>query len=273
MKQAALFPIHAEDRMLDVLPMTAEERGGYFMLLLLLWRLGPMNGEKAAALLGEKQGLSDRLATAFFRAEDGTLSAPWMEAHRDLLKAQSERNSRNGSKGGRPEKKRRSKKKSERLATANQPVSDRFPVADPAPESDRLAPGFQGPEQSNSASIQRERVKSDSVKESGTPRARKSRVVRVLFDEGPVADFDTFRFQFEALGLGAVDLRHYFNAAQTWSRSNGERKVDWVETVKGWMLRDKAAGKLMMARTAEEIGQTTQDALDYLNMGQAQPKQ
>ncbi|GAA4392095.1 hypothetical protein [Hymenobacter koreensis] len=70
-----------------------------------------------------------------------------------------------------------------------------------------------------------------------------------LMADSPLADFSVFEQQFLALKdtrFARADLQHYHEALLSWSKSKGEKRIDWVEAVRGSMRRDLDKGQLVI---------------------------
>lgn len=61
---------------------------------------------------------------------------------------------------------------------------------------------------------------------------------KILFRESKYFDFATFENAFYGSEYQQFDLKHYHEAALNWSDGNGEKKIDWIATVKTWISRD-----------------------------------
>lgn len=60
-----------------------------------------------------------------------------------------------------------------------------------------------------------------------------------LFKEDEFSDFEKFKLQFEDTEFADADLKYYFDSFMDWSNSKGEKKVDWIATVRNGMRKDK----------------------------------
>lgn len=61
----------------------------------------------------------------------------------------------------------------------------------------------------------------------------------ILFRESVYFDFDLFKMQFFGIAKYEVlSLEDYHENALNWSNGKGEKRLDWIATVKNWMNRD-----------------------------------
>lgn len=97
---------------------------------------------------------------------------------------------------------------------------------------------------------------------NATTRERKC-----LFEDSKFYDFEKFKAQFSEPEFSDIDLLHYYNRVKFWSGSNGQKKCDWIQTAKNWMMADEENGKLRKIKTEQPGGMQalTQDEIEYLN--------
>jgi len=69
---------------------------------------------------------------------------------------------------------------------------------------------------------------------------------KILFRESSIFDQQAFVMAFMGTKYEQqkVNYEYYWNAALNWSDSGQNKKIDWVATVRGFMERDSAEGKL-----------------------------
>lgn len=79
--------------------------------------------------------------------------------------------------------------------------------------------------------------------------AKKEKSKEILFSESDVAEFSEFEKRFSDSDYKLFDLRFYYEAVKNWSESKEAKKVNWVATARGFMLRDIQDGKAKMKNT------------------------
>lgn len=81
----------------------------------------------------------------------------------------------------------------------------------------------------------------------------KPKVTAHLFVESAVVDFSIFEKSFENTDYNSFDLKFYYESVKNWSASSGSKRIDWVSTTRGFMLRDIQVGKQKMKQNIELI--------------------
>jgi len=86
-------------------------------------------------------------------------------------------------------------------------------------------------------------------------------------DSSKFYDFEKFKAQFTEPEFSDIDLLHYYNRLKFWSGSNGQKKCDWIQTAKNWMMADEENGKLRKIKTEQPGGvrPLTPEEIEYLN--------
>jgi len=124
MNRAPAFMYYAKDHIATLAALSLDERGAWITLVNHIWEHGgPITTDIAVRLVGKKQLESVRF---LMRTKGNVITFDWIEETRKKQAQRSQINSVNGSLGGRP-KSRGSKKKSERLPVANQPLNEKKP--------------------------------------------------------------------------------------------------------------------------------------------------
>jgi hypothetical protein len=85
------------------------------------------------------------------------------------------------------------------------------------------------------------------VKEKGKVKGKENNSISVsgerrgrhLFKNSPFIDFELFRKQFEGTPYESLNLEYYHEAVKNWSASKNKMMIDWIATVRNWMLRDQ----------------------------------
>lgn len=67
---------------------------------------------------------------------------------------------------------------------------------------------------------------------------------KILFALSPF--FDKAKFAEALTGWSKAKINHYYDAADSWS-AEGNKKIDWIKTVKNWASRDESEGKKFVA--------------------------
>jgi hypothetical protein len=90
--------------------------------------------------------------------------------------------------------------------------------------------------------------KSNSIK--GGSGGKKDRGT-LMKDSGVTLEDISSTFR-ESDDLKVADPVHYFNAAMDWSRARGERRIDWIATVRNFARRDLSDGKMRLRHVKRE---------------------
>lgn len=69
--------------------------------------------------------------------------------------------------------------------------------------------------------------------------------IKKLFRESEFYDIDRLSLALMGTAYQEANVRYYHESALNWSESNGEKKMDWLATLKNWMARDMTAGKFI----------------------------
>ncbi|WP_052695363.1 hypothetical protein [Hymenobacter sp. AT01-02] len=97
--------------------------------------------------------------------------------------------------------------------------------------------------------------KPNQTKKKTTVSAPTSPVlVNCLMRDSPVASFAAFLLAWQALDdarFAGADLEYYHASLLDWSDSKGEKKKDWVATIRGSMRRDQREGRLVTPGTPQ----------------------
>jgi adenosine deaminase len=65
-----------------------------------------------------------------------------------------------------------------------------------------------------------------------------------LFSESEYFDFEKFRERFNSNpDYQKYDAKYYYESALLWSKSNNEKKADWIATVYNWCRKDVSLNK------------------------------
>lgn len=91
---------------------------------------------------------------------------------------------------------------------------------------------------------------------------KKEKSKEILFSQSDVAEFSEFEKRFLDSDYKLFDLRFYYEAVKNWSESKEAKKINWVATARGFMLRDVQDGKAKM-KNAEIVQQ--QNKKNYQN--------
>lgn len=73
-----------------------------------------------------------------------------------------------------------------------------------------------------------------------------------LFKNSEFFDFGKFEAEFLRLmeepkcKYRGADIKHYYDIVESWSRSKGRRRIDWIAQTRNIMLSDKSKGKLVL---------------------------
>jgi len=100
----------------------------------------------------------------------------------------------------------------------------------------------------------------DTVNDTVNVNVKKNKLH--LFSESEFFNFDLFEVEFIGTDYEQVDLRFYYEAVKNWSASKNEKKIDWISTARGFMLRDKQSNKLQLKNGA--VKQTDKSQLERL---------
>jgi len=68
----------------------------------------------------------------------------------------------------------------------------------------------------------------------------------ILFSECELFDFEVFKksmSEYSKSKYHDADMNYYYETVKNWSLSNNNRKIDWLATTAGFMLRDISANK------------------------------
>ncbi len=113
------------------------------------------------------------------------------------------------------------------------------------------------------------------------PPLKASRGGKQLMADTPFADYATFAAAWEAAAaanpatyadFAGVNLPHYHAALLDWSSANGEKKADWLATIRGSVRRDADEGRLRKAGVITQQSNPQQHAVNrpsYSNAGNA----
>lgn len=86
-----------------------------------------------------------------------------------------------------------------------------------------------------------------------------------IFPDSKFAKFEDFAAEFKAPEYAQIDIYYYWQVIMDWSRSNANKKRDWIATARNWIRNDAAAGKLK--RVQQQAGVAlSPDAVHYLEM-------
>lgn len=88
---------------------------------------------------------------------------------------------------------------------------------------------------------EKDKDKEEEVEEEKAPPKSKTpkKNVSLLFTDSDFNDFDKFYAAFKNTDYEVFNLRYYYEAVSAWSTSKGEKKIDWIATARGFMLRDQ----------------------------------
>lgn len=146
-----------------------------------------------------------QLTDRFISVNDGFISISFLDDQFEDRKQLSTTNSKNGKKGGRP----KAPSIVENKPTANRPLTDR---------------------KANESNIEKKREEKNKNVERKIP-----------FSLSEIFEKEKFAAAFP--GWPKEKLLYYYEAADTWS-TEGNKKIDWVKTIKNWAKRDEAKGEL-----------------------------
>lgn len=239
------FDVH--ERLGSLGELSDAELGAWFRLVADLWENGP-----------KPTGLLDGKPTGFLEPVNGGYSMEWLEVERARVEMRKRTAIANGLKSrGRPPKRKRTQRVTEITQPVNLPETQSVIASNSMGETQ---PVISKVENVESAVIEREKV--SELIPPRAPAKRRAKIVRTLFEESQVNTFELFAFAFAGDPLAdTIDLEYYFRAVARWSKSKGERRADWIETAKGFMERDKEAGKL---RTKDASEQNSNELEEYL---------
>jgi len=83
----------------------------------------------------------------------------------------------------------------------------------------------------------------------GKPKSAKP----ILFRESEFFDYPTFEKAFENTKYSPYNIEFYYESVLSWS-DKGNKKTDWIATVKGFMLRDFKEGKPVLKNGKQVTG-------------------
>lgn len=72
-----------------------------------------------------------------------------------------------------------------------------------------------------------------------------------LFKDDEFSDFEKFKDQFKDTEFADADLKYYFDSFMDWSLSGGNKKKDWIATVRNGMRKDKTLNKYRKSTPTE----------------------
>lgn len=97
----------------------------------------------------------------------------------------------------------------------------------------------------------------ENPEESTQRKFKKSKSSKVssekhLFKDSEFFDFEKFQKEFDNTPYAFCDLEIYHEKLKNWSKSNSNKKVDWIATVRNWMIKDKEENKLKLKKGINE---------------------
>lgn len=98
----------------------------------------------------------------------------------------------------------------------------------------------------NEEPLKIEKEKSSAKKEKG-PKSKDH-----LFSDSEYYQFEKFEAQFIETDYQYCDLKYYYESVKNWAASKAVKKVDWIATARGFMLRDKKDGKLSLRNGTQQ---------------------
>lgn len=78
---------------------------------------------------------------------------------------------------------------------------------------------------------------------------KKEKSKSILFSESPFSDFEVFKSAFIGTKYEIYDLEYYYEAVSNWSSSSNAKKIDWIATARGFILRDIGSNKAKLPNT------------------------
>lgn len=66
-----------------------------------------------------------------------------------------------------------------------------------------------------------------------------------LFCDSPFYDFEVFKQQFIGTQYEHANMLYYYEILKNWSDAGGNKKKDWIATIKNWMAKDMTNGKFI----------------------------
>jgi len=85
-----------------------------------------------------------------------------------------------------------------------------------------------------------------------------------LFKDDEFSDFEKFRNEFKDGEFKDADLKYYFDSFMDWSNSKGEKKIDWIATIRNGMRKDLKENKLRKSMSIQNT--TTGNLLTCRNL-------
>lgn len=104
----------------------------------------------------------------------------------------------------------------------------------------------------------KDKDKAKAMDKEKEKEAKKIKLKDHLFSESEFYDFEKFESQFENTDYRHCDLRIYFEKAKNWSASKGAKRIDWIATVRNFMISDKEEGKLALRNGTKQTSQKEQ---------------
>jgi uncharacterized protein YdaU (DUF1376 family) len=203
------FPVYWQRFIIGTLKMSAEEVGGYFLLLIHQWDKGflPEN-EKELRKISRLSAKKLPNVLEKFENIHGKLYNNTLEIIRIEQTEKNEKNSHRGSKGA----KARWDKYKEGIAQ----------------------------------DILKHSLDDGIRKEKKRKEEEKNIVKQHLFEDSEFFDFEKFQEQFNGTDYEFCDLKIYYEKIKNWSAGAGKKKIDWIATARNFMLGDKEKGKLQL---------------------------
>lgn len=247
------LPVMAKDWIVITRRISFEEKGFAFELRCEMWLTGPMvdNGGYPTGLTSVERGLFEKVSHLFTLAGGRWFYEPDEEA-KDRQRLYREQQAD------------RARKSVEARAKKNKNVDNQIieekngsAVVQP-PLEPVLKPSFSG---GSAGAIATDSTNGEQVfnhigngngngigkgKENGIVKKKKPPAQKVLFRDSAFFEFSAFLMGFAGIpDYENANFKHYYDSALNWSDSKGEKKVDWIATVKNWMNRDILENKFI----------------------------
>lgn len=87
----------------------------------------------------------------------------------------------------------------------------------------------------------------------GARRPAKQKAPAIAFADSPYADVQAVIEALKGTDYEYADARYYHEAIRNWAEGKGEKKVDWLATIRGAMLRDSKENKLKTTANTQQV--------------------